>query len=323
MEEILSIREREKYSLAKALTSGTPGADKCFESEISDSIRRRDPSLSQLNGTLIPLEILNLRALQSTAATAGGYLSGAKEQKTSDFIFPPSLATRYGAVNVLSGSTSSAAGNISYPRVSASDEGVWLTPGTIPNSPTTNFGQLLHEPNRCCAYREVDLQLLNQSWEADAFVRRMIIQAVGAAIDRAALAGSGNAQPLGLVQNAQVATVAAGTNGSAPTLALLNSMEDKVFSASTNDENERIYAITPALRRNLKAALRGSSTNSTLLETIFAIEFNQGQRHQLERCDFRRLVAIRHNAVESARRIRGSDQRVYQRPLSLYHQRLY
>jgi HK97 family phage major capsid protein len=85
-----------------------------------------------------------------------------------------------------------------------------------------------------------------------------LTKAIFAEVDRVILAGSGSGQePLGLMRDSAVPTVAAGTNGAAPTWALLTEME-RTYAANCGMQNPS-WVTNAALRKKLRNTQQGTN----------------------------------------------------------------
>ena len=133
-------------------------------------------------------------------------------------------------------------------------------------------------PRRVVATLIVSNQLLTQtSPQGEATLWRTLMAAVAAAVDRAALAGTGGKMPLGLLYAPGVTTVSLGNDGAAPTLAKLNEIE-----AAPLGLNVPLwaggYAVSVNARKKLKAVQKAANTSTFLLETANGRDFVNGFR---------------------------------------------
>lgn len=247
----LSVREDKQYSLCRAIRGLLTNDLDGFERELSDHYARktgRKPSTA--NSVLIPLGLIAQRDLTAASASGGGHLVGADNGPVIDMLRARSVTARLGAT-ILSGLV----GNVALPKVSAGSTHTWLAnEGSQAAESTPTTGQVLLTPRTVSAFVEVSRTLLLQS-DAEAIIARDLASAVAAAIDAAALNGSGaGGQPLGLLGVVGVNSVA-GTSLSWPDV-----LGFLVNAGGANGDVSG-FATTPAIYKLLasRARLTGGS----------------------------------------------------------------
>ncbi|MFM7368936.1 MAG: phage major capsid protein [Sphaerospermopsis kisseleviana] len=98
--------------------------------------------------------------------------------------------------------------------------------------------------------------LLQSSIDIEAFVRQDLSDSMALGIDRAAIAGTGTSgQPTGILNQANVPTVALGTNGAAPTWASIVQMETELAQDNA-DVGSLGYLTNAKVRGKLKTTVK-------------------------------------------------------------------
>jgi HK97 family phage major capsid protein len=107
-------------------------------------------------------------------------------------------------------------------------------------------------PKRLSVTVPISLQnLLQSSIDLERYTINEINLAIENAIDAAAINGTGTGQPLGILNNTNVNTVATGTNGSDPTWDMIIDAETNVFVANASAAKMN-YIMNPKTRGKLK-----------------------------------------------------------------------
>ena len=271
----LTARERKQYSVRRAMLSAdcNAAAAPCFEQEISETYLRATHQPAGAGSITIPPEVLfgeGTRALNASTFTAGGAFVGEEVTPLFAYLFPQSIVMRLGARaigGIGSSNPAGVRGNLRLPAGLASDEAEWLPENSAPaaNHEST-FGTANASAHRLFTKRRISRQLLLQTAQGDALPEILLMGAFAAAVDRAALAGNGGVQPLGLLNTPGVATAAMGTDGAAPTLAKLNEAEGDVITAKVPLTSPG-WVLSAKVRQKLKNTQKATGTSSFLLET--------------------------------------------------------
>jgi HK97 family phage major capsid protein len=299
MSAFLSKRERSKYSLVRAIECGrvrNTGSEQGLEADASRAARGEyGADLSfRPEGIIVPGEVIlgdnqerlvNFSAQQRTLtasnfAQAGALVGEEQESVFSKYLFPASIVFGLGA-NFLGGLTAmkgGGSGTVSVPRITTANEGEWLGEYDAASTARDLTAALTTAtPRRVVATQVVSNQLLKQGAETEAVLWRVLLAGVAAAIDRAALAGIGGKQPLGLLGMPGVGEISLGTDGGAPTLAALNSAEAAPL-ASNVPLARGGYAVSVNARTKLKNSQKATGTSTYLLETADGRDYVNGFR---------------------------------------------
>jgi hypothetical protein len=143
----------------------------------------------------------------------------------------------------------------------------WADRGAAPAVPTAAGTRVALTPASVHVTLDVPLDLLQQrSATAADRLALDLAAALAAAIDRAALAGSGSGrQPMGLLNATGVPTVAFGANGAAPTATLLAQMEQAVGEPAGSGWSAG-WVTSPAGRAKLRSTQSASYSGAGLWE---------------------------------------------------------
>ena len=246
------------YSVSSALESmldgrRTPESLGVFET----SAALTEKHGTNTRGVLIPLNMLASRDLSTSTLAHGGYLvQDTHSAEIAEAIRPVSVAMSLGATVV----EGVGGGKLYLPSMDTDISVTWAGEGVpaTPASPT--FGLPVAVSRTLVAEITVSRQLMrsgaNGGFELQ--LRRALLGATMAELDRVILAGSGSGEePLGILNHGDATIIAAGANGAAPTWRLISDLEEAVGSAS-GDKEGIAFVTNSAVRRTLRNTARGS-----------------------------------------------------------------
>ncbi|MCL6622900.1 MAG: phage major capsid protein [Syntrophobacterales bacterium] len=183
-----------RFSLFKALRGLVTGnwSDASHEREVLHDYRTRD--------------------MGASPDSAGGYLVPSQEvPELIEMLRAESVVSRAGAtwLTDLKGSP------VTLPKQTAGATAYWVAENAPITPSDLAFGQVVLTPRKAAAMVKLSNELLNLSLpQAEAVVRRDLVEQISLAIDLAALRGSGTAgQPTGVANTAGINSVALGQNG--------------------------------------------------------------------------------------------------------------
>lgn len=253
----------EEYNILRAINRRASGKPlDGLEGEISQELAKRygkDPE-----GFFMPLNIRmqgeNERRDFDTGAGAGG-IATIVSSTWIDLLRNRMLLSRLGA-RMLTGLR----GNLSIPKLDGTAQAYWVAENNAPTESQPNVGQVGLTPKTLGAYTDVSRKLIKQS-SRDA--NRLVLEDLNAImrleLDRVAFNGSGtNPEPEGLLQNANVDTVAIGANGGAITHEAVVAMETLVASGNADVMNMH-YVTTPRGCGAAKTTQKFPGTNGMAL----------------------------------------------------------
>jgi HK97 family phage major capsid protein len=147
------------------------------------------------------VDLANLRGLSAGTQNAGGYVVGTEVDEIVQAFFPVSAVTQAGAT------FETHQGNVAVPRQVTTETASWLAETDTVTESTVLLGQATATPHRASVLLSYTRQLNAQS-DVGTFVQTNGLKALGAAVDKACLTGSGIfGEPQGLLNTADVSKV--------------------------------------------------------------------------------------------------------------------
>jgi len=162
------------------------------------------------------------RDLVSGSGPAGGYLVGTEKKGLIDALRPFSIAAALG-VSTISGLKR----DLCVPRFTQGATAQWVGEAEAPAESTPTTGLVSLAPKRLAAFVDYSRELLLQSEDLEAALRRDLAAAIASALDRALLVGSGSGnEPCGIWNTQGIGSVS-GTSFSLSTAAsIIRAVED-------------------------------------------------------------------------------------------------
>jgi HK97 family phage major capsid protein len=157
-------------------------------------------------------------------------------------------------------------GNFAIPRQSGTGTAYWVGEGGAPTPSNQVLDQILFSPKTIGAYTDFTRRFLEQtSADVEQFVREDLAAVMALGIDLAALNGSGASnQPLGILQDSTVPTVAIGANGGPPTWAQVVQQEITVEKSNAL-MGSPAYVMSVSAKGALKTTPKIGTTFPTFL----------------------------------------------------------
>lgn len=255
----LSTKETRAYSLSRGLRDllNGPGPRSGLEWEVSALIAR---NLGRESGHMNSLYthvdlVFGRRDMTVASAAQGGYLVGADLGPGIPARRARPVVEQLGATRMTGLTT-----NIALVKVNTGGAAVWLpTEATQAGEQNLVLGVVVLAAKSVASFVEVSRQLLLQS-AADQVLQRDLRDAINAAIDQAAIAGTGaSGQPLGLVNTVGV-NVVSGTS------LAYGGVLDFVVNAGTANGECTGFAATPAIYKLLAARERFSGGGRGIID---------------------------------------------------------
>lgn len=266
-------RDVQRYSLVRAIraamTNDWRGAE--LEREASEATAQRLGRQPQ-GSFFVPADWLESRDLLVGTASAGGN-TVATDLLAQNFIdlLRNRMIVREAGATMLTGLV----GNVAIPRQSGGATAYWVAENTAATESGQTFDQVAMSPKTVGAFTDISRKLLLQSSiDVESLVRMDLATVLALAIDLASLHGSGSSnQPTGIAATSGIGSVAGGTNGAAPTLAHLISLETEV--AQDNADMGRLgYITNTKVRGKLKSTAMVASTDSRMVWQEGAMPLN-------------------------------------------------
>jgi len=144
-----------------------------------------------------------------------------------DLLRNAALVSKLGAT-IING----AQGNIVIPKQTGSAEGQWLAEGGSVTESDQTFGQVTLSPKTVSARTSISRQaLLQSSIDLESIIQKDLASALGLAIDKAAISGTGaDYQPRGILNTTGIGTVVGGDNGLVPAWSHIVNLQTELSS---------------------------------------------------------------------------------------------
>jgi HK97 family phage major capsid protein len=229
----------------------------CLELEVSQALSK-ELGVPEHGGVYVPTHLRS--GLATTTDTAGGYAIGSDVLDIIDYLTAQTKVLTLGG-QLLPGCK----GVTNFPKETTAPTATWVAenPGSDVAQADPAFGVVTASPRMLSATTGYSRKLLSQSAPGiEAWLRRRLALIHATALDRAAVNGSGASnQPLGLLRTSGIGDSAIGSNGGAPTAAIVNALERIVADANA-DAPACGWLTTPTMREKLRTIAR--FTNSAL-----------------------------------------------------------
>ena len=228
----MSDKEVKEFSFMRAIRALTnPSdakvvADAAFEREVSRAAAQAAGKTEQ--GFVIPVDVLKRDLITgTTTSTAKGgnliqtdVLGGSFIDVLRNAMVLPQVGARF-----LTGLQ----GNVAIPKRTTSVTAYWPGENTAPTEGVNVFGQVTMTPKVVAAYIDIGRRLsIQASVDVEALVRDDLATTLGLAIESAALGSSITNGPTGVRGTSGIGSVALGTNGGAPTWAMVTALAREV-----------------------------------------------------------------------------------------------
>lgn len=243
-----------RYSLLRAIERRAQGLPlDGYEGEVSQEIARRSGKAAQ--GFYLPFALPVERRDLGTSQAAGVIQTTVLGNRFIDLLRNRVVLANLGATVM-----EDMVGPFALPKQASSGAGYWVAEGNAPTESQQAIGQVSFTPATLGAFTDITRSLTKQtSMSAEQFVRDDLTRVLAIELDRTGINGSGSgAQPTGILQDSEIATVAIGTNGGAPTWAKIVEMESTVAAANA-DVASMAYLTSALGRGKLKTTEKGSA----------------------------------------------------------------
>ena len=231
----LTDKEIRSFSFVKAMRALANPQDRraqdeaAFEFAASEAAAKKEGRTSR--GLMVPVDVLYKRDI--TTSTASGTAKGgnlvATDLLAASFI---DVLRNKMVLNTLGAQfLTGLQGNVAIPRKTAASSAYWVAENTAPTESTNApaFDQVTMTPKTLGAYVDISRRLMLQSsLDIENLVRNDLAASIAVAMDGAAIAGSGTNKPTGVLNTSGIGSVTLGTNGAAPTWAMVTNLVREV-----------------------------------------------------------------------------------------------
>ena len=203
------------------------------------------------------VDLANFRGLSAGTQNLGGYVVGVETTEVVQAFFPVSAITQAGATFETHQS------NLTVPRQVTTETASWLPENGEVSESSVLLGQATASPHRASVLLTYTRQLNAQS-DVGTFVQTNGLKALGAAVDRAALVGSGLfGEPTGLLNMTGTSAVTFSATATwADCLSFLYNVE--TANVPTSDIS---YIAAPNVKRKWMAVQKFTGSSTALWDT--------------------------------------------------------
>jgi HK97 family phage major capsid protein len=280
----MSRTEKRRYSMQRAINRlGAKQPVDGLEKEVSDAAAKQYRRDADMNGFIIPHDISDFSDREMVAAMFrvnpsmrntkwgqnmeralfAGVYPAAGALVAEDFLggsFIELLRNKTLLTQMGVGTLSGLVGNVAIPRQSGAATAYWLAEGADVTASDQAFAQVAATPRRLAAQTAFTKQLLAQSsLDAEALIRDDLMRVLAIAKDLAGIAGTGGAQPTGILNGPTVAAdgnkLGTVTFGAAPTWAKIVDFESAIQTANA-DIGTMQWLTNPTVRAKWKTTVK-------------------------------------------------------------------
>ena len=232
----LSDKEVRSFSFVRAIKALSNPQDRraqedaAFEFEVSEAAAKKEGRTSR--GLLIPVDVLYNKRDLTTSTASGTAKAGnlvATDLLAASFI---DVLRNKMVLNTLGAQfLTGLNGNVAIPRKTSASSAYWVAENSAPTESTNApaFDQVTMSPKTLGAYVDISRRLMLQSsLDIENLVRNDLATSIAVAMDGAAVAGSGSNKPTGVLNTSGIGSVTLGTNGAAPTWAMVVNLVKEV-----------------------------------------------------------------------------------------------
>ena len=248
-----SNKEQRSYSLLRALNAASRGdwSGAGFEAEMSQEVSKL--SGKQPQGFYVPSFAWGKRELTVGTNASGGFFAPS-QQLANEWV--EALRARMVLPGLGMRIMSGLGTKIQIPKVSAGAAAAFVAESGSVADQTQTTAQITMQARTLGARTDVSRVLLLESDPSiEGIVRDDLVAAVANKIEDVAIEGGGSNEPTGITQTSGIGSVAIGTNGGAPTWAMITNLVKEVET-----DNAAINAGTLGFVTNPKAKSKLANT---------------------------------------------------------------
>ena len=268
----MSDKEVRNFSFVRAIRALSNPQDRraqeeaAFEFEASQAAQKKEGRDSR--GIMVPADVVYRDLTTSTAsgtAKAGNLVpTDLLAASFIDVLRNKMVLNQLGA-QFLTGLS----GNVAIPRKTTASSAYWVGENAAPTESTNApaFDQVTMSPKTLAAYVDYSRRLMLQSsLDIETLVRNDLATSIAVAMDGAAVAGSGSNKPTGVLNTSGIGSVTLGTNGGAPTWAMVVGLVKEV-----EIDNALTGAAAFLTNGQVKAKLASTSKQASGVEGNFIL----------------------------------------------------
>ena len=271
----LSKDEVRSFSFVRALralanpTDRKAQNDAAFEFAASEAAAQKEGRASR--GITVPADVVFAKRDLTTSTASGTAKAGnmvATDLLASSFI--DVLRNRMVLSSLGATYLTGLQGNVAIPRKTTASSAYWVAENSAPTESTNApaFDQVTLSPKTVGAYVDFSRRLMLQSsLDIETLVRNDLATTIAVAMDGAAISGSGSNKPTGVLNTSGIGSVSLGTNGAAPTWAMVTSLVREV-----EIDNALTGAAAFLTNAKVKAKLANTARQSSGVEGNFILQ---------------------------------------------------
>ncbi|MDP6060928.1 MAG: phage major capsid protein [Pirellulaceae bacterium] len=248
-----------EFSLSKLIAHEIDNSvDAGYEIEVSQELARR--SGKSPKGRYIPSSAMATRTTLTSSNTGNWIGTEHRPDQFIELLRPESAVIAAGA-RVLSGLQQ----DVSIPKITGGSSASFVAEGSAASESTPTVGAVTLSPKHMSARVSYSRQLLLQGLpDVEMTLTGDLRQQLGTKLDEVAIEGGGTNEPTGIMQTSGVGSVALGTNGAAPDLAMLANLI-KEIGVDNALAGRLAYLTNSKVVSKLRQTAKVSSTDSVML----------------------------------------------------------
>ena len=259
----LTPAEEKRYSLMNAIRAAANNdwRQAGFEREVSDEIGRM--SGKPAKGFYVPGHAWGQRDLIAGTDADGGHLKGV-DHMGSEFI--EALRSRLVVSGMGARIMTGLKGDVSIPKMATVAAAGFVAENNAVSEQNQTFGELAMVPRTLGVMTDISRKLMLQSDpSAEAIVRNDLLNAVAAKIEDVSIEGDGSNEPTGITKTSGIGSIALGTNGAAPTWAMLTGLVKEVEQDNAAISDSMGYLTNSKVKSKLASVAKVGSSDSVML----------------------------------------------------------
>ena len=255
-------KELGQYSLMRAIKlkiqeRNLDGLEGEMHQEAEKEMRDANVGKSGIEGVGVPDIVLRNIAMRSTPNTVTGTNIGSHLVPTVKSGLLTALRPRLVLATLGAQSIGNLQGNIDFPKMAAVTSG-WKTEVADADASTPGSSMVSMSPNRLTSILGYSRQLLLQSSpDIEAFLINDLLRSIAQNVELAAINGSGDGEPEGILETDNIGDVEGDTNGANPTWAHILELESAV-AIENADVGSLGYLTNAKVRGYLKGILKAT-----------------------------------------------------------------
>lgn len=254
----------EDYSLLRAVRCFSEGrAFDGWEAEVSQELATRSGRKPQgfLFPTVLPLDVRSAERGRTLAGVMRRDLDTSSGAGAVQTVTPATyieyLRARTVLVRAGARMLPNLVGKLALPKATATSTVGWVAEGAAPTPSNAQLGSVTLQPRTIAARTLITRRMMAQtSLDVEMFARQDLAAAIAVGLDTAGLAGpTGGQNPVGLLYDSNVPTVAMGANGAAWNWANVVGLESSIFTYNA-DTDGMAYISNAKVRGQAKQTVK-------------------------------------------------------------------